>query len=236
MAESMKGLKRTCRCAELGEANVGEEVTIMGWVQKQRNKGGIIFVDVRDRSGILQVIFEDGEIDAEGFAKAEKLRSEFVVAVTGTVTKRSGAVNENLATGAIEVRAKSVRVLSESETPPFPIEADSKTKEELRLKYRYLDLRRPDLQNNLIMRSRVTMLIRQFLAEEGFLEIETPMLTKSTPEGARDYLVPSRVHPGTFYALPQSPQLFKQLLMCSGYDRYFQVARCFRDEDLRAHR
>ena len=236
MAESMKGLKRTCRCAELGEANVGEEVTIMGWVQKQRNKGGIIFVDVRDRSGILQVIFEDGEIDAEGFAKAEKLRSEFVVAVTGTVTKRSGAVNENLATGAIEVRAKSVRVLSESETPPFPIEADSKTKEELRLKYRYLDLRRPDLQENLIVRSRVTMLMRQFLAEEGFLEIETPMLTKSTPEGARDYLVPSRVHPGTFYALPQSPQLFKQLLMCSGYDRYFQVARCFRDEDLRAHR
>ncbi len=236
MAESMKGLKRTCRCAELGEANVGEEVTIMGWVQKQRNKGGIIFVDVRDRSGILQVIFEDGEIDVEGFAKAEKLRSEFVVAVTGTVTKRSGAVNENLVTGAIEVRAKSVRVLSESETPPFPIEADSKTKEELRLKFRYLDLRRPDLQNNLIMRSRVTTLIRQFLAEEGFLEIETPILTKSTPEGARDYLVPSRVHPGTFYALPQSPQLFKQLLMCSGYDRYFQVARCFRDEDLRAHR
>lgn len=236
MAESMKGLKRTCRCAELSEANVGQEVTVMGWVQKQRNKGGIIFVDVRDRSGILQVIFEDGEIDAEGFAKAEKLRSEFVVAITGTVTKRSGAVNENLATGAIEVRAKSIRVLSESETPPFPIEADSKTKEELRLKYRYLDLRRPDLQRNLIMRSRVATLIRQFLVEEGFLEIETPMLTKSTPEGARDYLVPSRVHPGNFYALPQSPQLFKQLLMCSGYDRYFQIVRCFRDEDLRADR
>lgn len=236
MAESMKGLKRTCRCAELSEANVGEEVTVMGWVQKQRNKGGIIFVDVRDRSGILQVIFEDGEIDAEGFAKAEKIRSEFVVAITGTVTMRSGAVNENLATGAIEVRAKSIRVLSESETPPFPIEADSKTKEDLRLKYRYLDLRRPDLQSNLIMRSRVATLIRQFLAEEGFLEIETPMLTKSTPEGARDYLVPSRVHPGNFYALPQSPQIFKQLLMCSGYDRYFQIARCFRDEDLRADR
>ncbi len=236
MAESMKGLKRTCRCAELSEDNVGQEVTIMGWVQKQRNKGGIIFVDIRDRSGILQVIFEDGEIDEEGFAKAEKLRSEFVVAVTGTVTKRSGAVNENLATGAIEVRAKDVRVLSESETPPFPIEPESKTKEELRLKYRYLDLRRPDLQKNLMMRSQVTTLIRQFLAEEGFLEIETPMLTKSTPEGARDYLVPSRVHPGSFYALPQSPQLFKQLLMCSGYDRYFQVARCFRDEDLRADR
>lgn len=236
MAESMKGLKRTCRCAELSEDNVGQEVTVMGWVQKQRNKGGIIFVDIRDRSGILQVIFEDGEIDEEGFAKAEKLRSEFVVAVTGTVTKRSGAVNENLATGAIEVRAKDVRVLSESETPPFPIEPGSKTKEELRLKYRYLDLRRPDLQKNLIMRSQVTTLIRQFLAEEGFLEIETPMLTKSTPEGARDYLVPSRVHLGSFYALPQSPQLFKQLLMCSGYDRYFQVARCFRDEDLRADR
>ena len=236
MAESMKGLKRTCRCAELSEANEGQEVTVMGWVQKQRNKGGIIFVDVRDRSGILQVIFEDGEIDAEGFANAEKLRSEFVVAVNGTVSKRSGAVNENLETGAIELRAKEIRVLSESETPPFPIEADSKTKEELRLKYRFLDLRRPDLQKNLMMRSRVTTLVRQFLAEEGFLEIETPMLTKSTPEGARDYLVPSRVHPGTFYALPQSPQLFKQLLMCSGYDRYFQIARCFRDEDLRADR
>ena len=236
MAESMKGLKRTCRCAELSEANEGQEVTIMGWVQKQRNKGGIIFVDVRDRSEILQVIFEDGEIDAEGFAKAEKLRSEFVVAVSGMVTKRSGAANENLLTGGIELRAKSIRVLSESDTPPFPIEADSKTKEELRLKYRYLDLRRPDLQKNLIMRSRVAALVRQFLVEEGFLEIETPMLTKSTPEGARDYLVPSRVHPGSFYALPQSPQLFKQLLMCSGYDRYFQIARCFRDEDLRADR
>lgn len=236
MAESMKGLKRTCRCAQLSEENEGQEVTIMGWVQKQRNKGGIIFVDVRDRSGILQVIFEDGEIDAEGFAKAEKLRSEFVVAVSGMVAKRSGAVNKNLATGAIELRAKDIRVLSESDTPPFPIEADSKTKEELRLKYRYLDLRRPDLQKNLIMRSRVAALIRQFLAKEGFLEIETPMLTKSTPEGARDYLVPSRVHPGNFYALPQSPQLFKQLLMCSGYDRYFQIARCFRDEDLRADR
>ena len=236
MAESMKGLKRTCRVAELSEENVGETVTVMGWVQKQRNKGGIIFVDMRDRSGILQVIFEEGDIDKEGFAKAEKLRSEFVIAVMGKVTKRSGGVNENLKTGAIEVRAEMLRVLSESETPPFPIEADSKTKEELRLKYRYLDLRRPDLQSNLMMRSRVATLIRQFLAEEGFLEIETPMLTKSTPEGARDYLVPSRVHPGNFYALPQSPQLFKQLLMCSGYDRYFQIARCFRDEDLRADR
>ena len=236
MAESMRGMKRTCRCAELSEKNIGEEVTMMGWVQKQRNKGGIIFVDMRDRSGILQVIFEDGEINADDFAKAEKLRSEFVIAVKGKVAARSGAVNENLATGAIELRAEELRVLSESDTPPFPIEADSKTKEELRLKYRYLDLRRPDLQRNLIMRSKVATLIRQFLADEGFLEIETPMLTKSTPEGARDYLVPSRVHPGTFYALPQSPQLFKQLLMCSGYDRYFQLARCFRDEDLRADR
>ena len=236
MAESMRGMKRTCRCAELSEKNIGEEVTMMGWVQKQRNKGGIIFVDMRDRSGILQVIFEDGEINEADFAKAEKLRSEFVIAVKGKVTARSGAVNENLATGAIELRAEELRVLSESDTPPFPIEADSKTKEELRLKYRYLDLRRPDLQRNLIMRSNVATLIRQFLADEGFLEIETPMLTKSTPEGARDYLVPSRVHPGTFYALPQSPQLFKQLLMCSGYDRYFQLARCFRDEDLRADR
>ena len=236
MAESMRGMKRTCRCAELSEKNIGEEVTMMGWVQKQRNTGGIIFVDMRDRSGILQVIFEDGEINEADFAKAEKLRSEFVIAVKGKVTARSGAVNENLATGAIELRAEELRVLSESDTPPFPIEADSKTKEELRLKYRYLDLRRPDLQRNLIMRSKVATLIRQFLADEGFLEIETPMLTKSTPEGARDYLVPSRVHPGTFYALPQSPQLFKQLLMCSGYDRYFQLARCFRDEDLRADR
>lgn len=236
MAESMKGLKRTHRCTEVSSANIGQEVTVMGWVQKSRNKGGIIFVDLRDRSGILQIIFEDGEISAEGFEKAEKLRSEFVVAVVGQVEARQGAVNENLKTGDIEIRAKELRILSESETPPFPIEEDSKTKEDLRLKYRYLDLRRPDLQKNIMMRSRVATLIRAFLAEEGFLEIETPMLTKSTPEGARDYLVPSRVHPGTFYALPQSPQLFKQLLMVSGYDRYFQLAKCFRDEDLRADR
>lgn len=210
MAESMKGLKRTHRCTEVSSANIGQEVTVMGWVQKSRNKGGIIFVDLRDRSGILQIIFEDGEISAEGFEKAEKLRSEFVVAVVGQVEARQGAVNENLKTGDIEIRAKELRILSESETPPFPIEEDSKTKEDLRLKYRYLDLRRPDLQKNIMMRSRVATLIRAFLAEEGFLEIETPMLTKSTPEGARDYLVPSRVHPGTFYALPQSPQLFKR--------------------------
>ena len=236
MAESMKGLKRSHRCTEVSLANAGQEVTVMGWVQKSRNKGGIIFVDLRDRSGILQVIFEDGEISREGFEKAEKLRSEFVIAVVGRVEARQGAVNSNLKTGDIEIRAKELRILSESETPPFHIEEDSKTKEELRLKYRYLDLRRPDLQRNIMMRSQVAAIARSFLTEEGFLEIETPMLTKSTPEGARDYLVPSRVHPGNFYALPQSPQLFKQLLMVSGYDRYFQLAKCFRDEDLRADR
>ena len=236
MAGSMNGLKRSHRCGELSLSNVGETVTVMGWVAKQRNKGGIIFVDLRDRSGILQVIFEESDAGAEGFAKAEKLRSEYVVAVVGKVEKRAGAVNENLATGEIEVRASQVRILSEALTPPFPIEEESKTKEELRLKYRYLDLRRPDLQSKIILRSKITMAIRKFMSEEGFLEIETPMLTKSTPEGARDYLVPSRVHPGNFYALPQSPQIFKQLLMCSGYDRYFQIARCFRDEDLRADR
>ena len=236
MAESMMGLKRSHRCTEVTTADIGREVTVMGWVQKSRNKGGIIFVDLRDRSGILQIIFEESDCGAEDFAKAEKLRSEFVVAVTGRVEARSGAVNENLATGTIEVRAHSMRVLAESETPPFPIEENLRTKEELRLKYRFLDLRRPDLQRNLITRSRVATLTRAFLAEEGFLEIETPTLIKSTPEGARDYLVPSRVHPGSFYALPQSPQLFKQLLMCSGYDRYFQLARCYRDEDLRADR
>lgn len=236
MAESMKGLKRSHRCGELSAANVGQTVTVMGWVQKQRNKGGIIFVDLRDRSGLLQIIFEESDCGGENFAKAEKFRSEFVVAVVGTVEKRAGAVNENLATGDIEIRAKETRILSEADTPPFPIEADSKTKEELRLKYRYLDLRRPDLQSKLILRSKIAAAIRSFLTNEGFLEIETPMLTKSTPEGARDYLVPSRVHPGNFYALPQSPQLFKQLLMCAGYDRYFQLAKCFRDEDLRADR
>ena len=232
----MAGLKRSHRCTELSTANIGETVTVMGWVKKSRNKGGIIFVDLRDRSGILQIIFEESDCGAGSFAKAERLRSEFVVAVTGKVEARSGAVNENLKTGEIEIRANSLRVLAEAETPPFPIEENSRTKEELRLKYRYLDLRRPDLQRNLMIRSRVAILTRKFLAEEGFLEIETPTLIKSTPEGARDYLVPSRVHPGEFYALPQSPQLLKQLLMCSGYDRYFQIARCYRDEDLRADR
>ena len=236
MAESMKGTKRTHRCTEITNQNIGETVTVMGWVSKQRNKGGLIFVDLRDRSGLLQIIFEESDTAKETFEKAGRLRSEFVIAVTGLVEKRSGAVNDNLETGDIEVRALELKVLSEAETPPFPIEENSKTKEELRLKYRYLDLRRPDLARNIMMRSHVATTVRLFLAKEGFLEIETPMLTKSTPEGARDYLVPSRVHPGEFYALPQSPQLFKQLLMCSGYDRYFQIVKCFRDEDLRADR
>lgn len=236
MAESMQGLHRSHRCTEVNNTMVGNTVTVMGWVQKSRNKGGIIFVDLRDRSGILQVIFEESNCGAESFAKAEKLRSEFVVAITGTVAKRGGAVNENLATGDIEVIASDIRILAEADTPPFPIEENSKTKEELRLKYRYLDLRRPDLQKNIMMRSQITTLTRAFMAKEGFIEIETPTLCKSTPEGARDYLVPSRVHPGEFYALPQSPQIYKQLLMCSGYDRYFQIARCYRDEDLRADR
>ena len=236
MAESMKGLHRTCRCAEVTKEMVGSKVTLMGWVQKARNKGGIVFVDLRDRSGIMQLIFENGNIDEAGFEKAGKLRSEFVIAVTGTVEKRGGAVNENLATGAIELRAESLRILAESDVPPFPIEENSKTKDEIRLKYRYLDLRRPDLQRNIMLKSKVAQLTRKFFTEEGFLEIETPMLGKSTPEGARDYLVPSRIHPGSFYGLPQSPQLYKQLLMCSGYDRYIQIARCFRDEDLRADR
>ena len=236
MAESMMGLKRTHRCTEVTEANIGETVTVMGWVQRSRNKGGIIFTDLRDRSGILQIIFEDKDIGAEGFDKAYRLRSEFVIAVVGRVEKRAGEANKALKTGTIEIRATQLRILSEAETPPFPIEADSKTKEELRLKYRYLDLRRPDIQKNIMLRSRIVTVIRNYFMNEGFLEIETPILQKSTPEGARDYLVPSRIHPGNFYALPQSPQLFKQLLMCSGYDRYFQVAKCFRDEDLRADR
>ena len=236
MSESMQGLHRTHRCTEVSNANIGETVTVMGWVQKRRNLGSLIFIDLRDRSGLLQLVFDEPQIGAEGFAKAESLRSEYVIAVVGTVQKRTAAVNENLKTGDIEIIAKELRILSESETPPFQIEENSKTKEDLRLKYRYLDLRRPDIQRNLMLRSRVLMLMREFMAKEGFLEIETPILCKSTPEGARDYLVPSRIHQGHFYALPQSPQLFKQLLMASGYDRYFQIAKCFRDEDLRADR
>ena len=236
MAESMKGLHRSHRCAEVVNAAIGSEVTVMGWVQKRRNLGGMIFIDLRDRSGLLQIVFDENDIGTEGYEKAGKLRSEFVIAVTGKLEKRGGAVNENLATGELEVRAESLRILSESETPPFPIEEHIQTRDELRLKYRYLDLRRPDIQKNIMLKSKVMMLTRQFFAKEGFMEIETPMLGKSTPEGARDYLVPSRVHPGSFYGLPQSPQLYKQLLMCSGFDRYIQIARCFRDEDLRADR
>ncbi len=236
MAESMRGMKRSHRCTEVSKANIGEIVTVMGWVQKRRNLGNLIFIDLRDRSGILQIVFDSNDVSEAGMEKAATLRSEFVVAVTGKVIARAGAVNENLATGDIEVQAHELRILSESETPPFPIEENIQTKDELRLKYRYLDLRRPNLQRNLMLRSKVATEVRKFLADEGFLEIETPILIKSTPEGARDYLVPSRVHPGSFYALPQSPQLFKQLLMCSGYDRYFQLAKCFRDEDLRADR
>ena len=236
MAESMVGLKRTHRCTEVSSADIGSTVTVMGWVAKRRNLGSLIFVDLRDRSGLLQILFDENIIGKEGFDKAYTLRNEFVIAVVGKVIKRSGAVNDNLKTGDIEIAAESLRILSESETPPFPIEDNINTKEDIRLKYRCLDLRRPDIQSNIIMRSKVATLTRAFLANEGFLEIETPMLTKSTPEGARDYLVPSRVHPGKFYALPQSPQLFKQMLMCSGYDRYMQIARCFRDEDLRADR
>ena len=236
MAESMKGMKRSHRCTEVSNKNIGETVTVMGWVQKRRNLGSLIFIDLRDRSGILQIVFDEDSVGKEGFEKAGTLRSEFVIAVTGQVQKRSAAVNEALKTGDIEVIATDIRVLSESLTPPFQIEENSQTKDEIRLKYRYLDLRRPDIQRNLMLRSKVTYLIREFMAKEGFIEIETPTLCKSTPEGARDYLVPSRVHPGSFYALPQSPQLFKQLLMVAGYDRYFQIARCYRDEDLRADR
>ena len=236
MAESMNGLHRSHRCTEVSSQNIGETVTVMGWVQKRRNLGALIFIDLRDRSGILQVVFDENSVGKEGFEKAGTLRSEYVIAVTGKVQKRAAAVNENLKTGDIEVIAEQIRILSEAETPPFPIEENSQTKDEVRLKYRYLDLRRPDIQKNLMLRSKVIYLMREFMMKEGFLEIETPILCKSTPEGARDYLVPSRVHPGNFYALPQSPQLYKQLLMCSGYDRYFQIAKCFRDEDLRADR
>ncbi len=232
----MKGLHRSHRCTEVSNQNIGETVTVMGWVQKRRNLGSLIFIDLRDRSGILQLVFNEESVGKEGYEKAERLRSEYVIAVTGKVEKRSAAVNESLKTGDIEVIATDIRILSEAETPPFQIEENSQTKDEVRLKYRYLDLRRPDIQKNLMLRSKVAYLMRDFMTKEGFLEIETPMLCKSTPEGARDYLVPSRVHPGHFYALPQSPQLYKQLLMCSGYDRYFQIARCFRDEDLRADR
>ena len=236
MAESMSGLARSHRCTEVSNKLIGTEVTVMGWVQKRRNLGSLIFVDLRDRSGILQLVFDQEVLSEEDYNKANSLRSEYVVAAVGTVEKRSAAINENLKTGDIEIKVHTLRILSESETPPFPIDENQTVKDELRLKYRYLDLRRPNLQRNLRIRNNVTRMVRNFLGDEGFLEIETPVLGKSTPEGARDYLVPSRVHPGEFYGLPQSPQLFKQLLMCSGFDRYYQIAKCFRDEDLRADR
>ena len=236
MAESMAGLSRSHRCTEVGRENIGEKVTVMGWVQKRRNLGSLIFVDLRDRSGLLQLVFDEDTLSGEDYEKANSLRNEYVIAAAGEVQKRSAAVNENLKTGDIEIKVTDLRILSESKTPPFPVDAEQTVKDELRLKYRYLDLRRPNLQKNLLVRSQVTKAARDFLAEEGFLEIETPILIGSTPEGARDYLVPSRIHPGAFYALPQSPQLYKQLLMCSGFDRYIQIARCYRDEDLRADR
>ncbi len=236
MAESMKGLKRTARCAEFSSADIGKTVTVMGWVQKSRNKGGLVFTDLRDRSGILQIIFEEDICGSQVFEKAGTLRSEYCIAVVGNIRSRGKDINKELATGEIEVEAKELRILSESAVLPFPIEAETKTREELRLKYRYLDLRRPPLQRNIALRSKLAISVRNYMAENGFLEIETPTFIKSTPEGARDYLVPSRVHQGEFYALPQSPQLLKQLLMVSGFDRYFQLARCYRDEDLRADR
>jgi len=236
MGESIFGLKRTHRCAELNVANVGQQVTVMGWAHKRRDLGGLIFVDLRDRSGIVQLVFNN-EVSSEVFNKAEAIRSEYVLAVVGEVVKRADeAVNPKIPTGEIEIIAKELRILSSSETPPIYIEEDTDVNEALRLKYRYLDLRRPDMQRNLILRHKIAKIARDYYDQHGFLEIETPMLTKSTPEGARDYLVPSRVHPGKFYALPQSPQLFKQLLMVSGFDRYMQIVKCFRDEDLRADR
>ena len=237
MSESMQGLKRSHYLTEVSESQINQEVTIMGWVQKRRDLGGVIFLDVRDRTGILQVVIDQSSIGEAGFEKAEKIRTEYVIAARGLVEERSeDTVNQNLITGTIEVRAHELRLLSEAETTPFQIEENSNVKEELRLKYRYLDLRRPDIQRNLMLRNKVTQVTRDFLNSDGFLDIETPMLTKSTPEGARDYLVPSRVTPGHFYALPQSPQIFKQLLMLSGYDKYYQITKCFRDEDLRADR
>lgn len=235
MGESIYGLKRSHKCTELGTENIGETVTVMGWVQKQRNLGSLVFVDLRDRSGILQIVFTDK--DGEMFEKSKTIRSEFVLAVVGTVSARAPeAVNKKMATGGIEITAKELRILSTAETPPIYIEENLDANEMTRLKYRYLDLRRPDMQRNFILRHRVAKVARDYYDENGFLEVETPILIKSTPEGARDYLVPSRVHEGKFFALPQSPQLYKQLLMVSGFDRYFQIAKCFRDEDLRADR
>lgn len=236
MDTSVRGMKRSHMCNELGLKNIGEKVTVMGWVYKRRDLGGVIFIDLRDRTGILQVVSHLSS-NEKIFQKAESLRSEYVIAVTGEVVKRDPeTVNPKLSTGEIEVKVNDLRVLSTAETPPFYIEEDTDANELIRLKYRYLDLRRPDMQRNMVLRHKVAKLARDYYDSIGFIEIETPMLTKSTPEGARDYLVPSRTHPGKFYALPQSPQLFKQLLMVSGFDKYFQIVKCFRDEDLRADR
>ena len=232
--ETLKGLKRTHYCGDLRMDNVGQEVILNGWVQKKRNLGGLVFVDLRDIRGISQIIF-DADVSKDAFEKAEKLGSEYVIAVKGIVRERQSK-NPNMATGDIEISATELRVLSKSQTPPIYIKDDDNVSEDKRLKYRFLDLRKPSMQNNLIMRSKVAQIVRQYLTENNFLEIETPFLIKPSPEGARDYLVPSRVNPGKFYALPQSPQLFKQILMVSGMDRYFQIVKCFRDEDLRADR
>jgi aspartyl-tRNA synthetase len=234
MGEALRGLKRTIMCGQLRESHVDNQFTVMGWVQRRRNLGGLIFVDLRDRTGILQVVFGE-EINKEAFEKADSLRSEYCIAITGTLVKRESP-NTEIPTGMVELKGESIKILSESETPPIYIKEDLDAGENVRLKYRYLDLRRPDMQRILMTRHKAAKVVRDFLDENGFLEMETPILTKSTPEGARDYLVPSRNYPGMFYALPQSPQLFKQLLMVSGYDRYFQIAKCFRDEDLRANR
>ena len=234
MAETLGGLKRTTMCGELRESNIGEKHVVMGWVQRKRNLGALVFIDLRDREGILQVVFGE-EINKEAFEKADLVKSEYCIAIEGEVIRRESP-NEALPTGMIELKGEGIKILSESETPPIYIKEDLDTDENVRMKYRYLDLRRPDMQRILKVRHKTSKIVRDFLDENGFLEVETPILTRSTPEGARDYLVPSRNYPGMFYALPQSPQLFKQLLMVSGYDRYFQVAKCFRDEDLRANR
>jgi len=237
MSELLQGWKRTDRVVNFNESDIGKKVTLMGWVDNRRDLGALIFVDLRDISGIMQVVFDESRLLGDGFSKAESLRNEFVIAVKGEIVKRSeDTVNLKLKTGTIEVKAEEIKILSKAETPPFEIEDETKVREELRLKYRYLDLRRPEMQKNFIFKNALTMAARRYLVDNGFLEIETPMLQKSTPEGARDYLVPSRIHQGEFYALPQSPQIFKQLLMVAGYDKYFQMARCFRDEDLRADR
>ncbi|MBS7527739.1 aspartate--tRNA ligase [Fusibacter paucivorans] len=234
MAEALNGTKRSHYCGVLRETHIGETVTVMGWVQKRRNLGSLIFIDLRDREGICQIVF-DAEVSAEALEKANALRSEFVIAVTGEVKKRH-SVNPQMPTGMIEIFASELKILCESDVPPIHVEDGDEANERLRLKYRYLDLRKPSIQKNFYLRHQITSTARQFLNENGFVDIETPVLGKPTPEGARDYLVPSRVNPNKFYALPQSPQLFKQLLMVSGFDRYYQITKCFRDEDLRADR